>query len=245
MRCLLPIVRLTAKAVKAWWETLGITGRTTVPRGAVIFVANLPRLLTVDSAVQIGDLIAAETTIRLTDGLELDFPANSISVVKGRSGSGKSTLLSLLGLLLSPTSGHVAVAGNRNVLDNITEGALFAGFSPRRLRCAAKDLLGQVDLDTDLLSKRLPDSCATPRPRTRLHHRCRSAASQVLVLVDRPNSIDELIDVISSFGGINLQASTSAAIAATRDHATYCPPCFRSRGPALSELLTALEPPQS
>lgn len=48
----------TADAVEAWWETLGITGRTAVPRGSVIFVADLPRLLTVDSAVQVGGLIA-------------------------------------------------------------------------------------------------------------------------------------------------------------------------------------------
>jgi len=49
----------TADAVEAWWETLGITGQTTVPRGAVMFVADLPRLLTVDPTVQVGGLIAA------------------------------------------------------------------------------------------------------------------------------------------------------------------------------------------
>jgi len=151
----------------------------------------------------------------LINSLELDFPAASISVVTGRSGSGKSTLLSLLGLLLTPTSGYLAFAGcrtetmsdyarsrlrgthvgflfqdalldpTRTVLDNITEGALFAGLSPRRLRSTASDLLRQVDLDIDLLSNRLPATISGGQAqRVAL---CRALIKKpVVVLADEP-----------------------------------------------------------
>lgn len=85
------------------------------------------------------------------------FPAGAVTAVTGRSGRGKSTLLYLLGLLLSPTGGHVLIAGRpvsalpdgtrsalragrigfvfqdaaldatRTIADNIAEGALYAG----------------------------------------------------------------------------------------------------------------------
>ena len=46
-------------------------------------------------------------------GVDLDIPANSLSVVMGPSGSGKSTLLYLLGGLDRPTSGSMEVDGQK------------------------------------------------------------------------------------------------------------------------------------
>jgi len=93
----------------------------------------------------------------ILDGFSHVFPAGFVSGVTGRSGSGKSTLLYLVGLLLTPWSGQIRFGGmeagglsdaarsairasrvgfvfqdavldpSRSVLDNIIEGAVYAG----------------------------------------------------------------------------------------------------------------------
>lgn len=110
----------------------------------------------------------------LFDGLDHAFPEGSVSVVTGSSGRGKSTLLYIAGLLLTPTSGVVRLAGaatgglsdgerswlrarhigfvfqdaaldaSRTVLDNVVEGALYAGVSRRRAEQQASDLLDRL-----------------------------------------------------------------------------------------------------
>jgi len=185
----------------------------------------------------------------LINSISVEFPTTSISVVTGRSGSGKSTLLSLLGLLLTPTSGHLTISGRhtetmsdyarsrlrgthvgflfqdalldptRTVLDNITEGALFAGLSPRGLRSSASDLLRQVDLDIDLLSERLPATISGGQAqRVAL---CRALIKKpVIVLADEPtgnldtDSSRIVMDVLSRTAD-----SGAAIIIATHDEA--------------------------
>lgn len=48
----------TAQAVQEWWETLGVDGRDTVPVGSVTFASDLPRLLSTDPTVRVGELIS-------------------------------------------------------------------------------------------------------------------------------------------------------------------------------------------
>jgi putative ABC transport system ATP-binding protein len=62
------------------------------------------------------------TTVRALDGVDLDIPQKSFTVVMGPSGSGKSTLLYLVGGLDRPTSGQIAVNGQR--LDEMDENQL-------------------------------------------------------------------------------------------------------------------------
>jgi len=62
------------------------------------------------------------TIVRALDGVDLDIPQKSFTVVMGPSGSGKSTLLYLLGGLDRPTSGQIAVNGQR--LDEMDENKL-------------------------------------------------------------------------------------------------------------------------
>ncbi len=51
------------------------------------------------------------TTIQAADGIDLEFPAGSFTVIYGASGSGKSSLLLMLGGMLRPTQGSVTYNG--------------------------------------------------------------------------------------------------------------------------------------
>ncbi|MDE0065446.1 MAG: peptidoglycan-binding domain-containing protein [Acidimicrobiaceae bacterium] len=48
----------TAQAVREWWETTVGWDRDTVPVGSVIFAGDLPRLLSTDPSVRLGELIS-------------------------------------------------------------------------------------------------------------------------------------------------------------------------------------------
>jgi putative ABC transport system ATP-binding protein len=116
------------------------------------------------------------TTVRALDGVDLDIPEKSFSVVMGPSGSGKSTLLYLLGGLDRPTSGRIAVEDQRldemdenrlaifrrrtvgfifqsfNLIqsmtaqDNVGFPMLFAGIAPKERIKRSKELLEKVGL---------------------------------------------------------------------------------------------------
>jgi putative ABC transport system ATP-binding protein len=117
------------------------------------------------------------SVVHALDGLDLDVPQNSLTVVMGPSGSGKSTLLYLLGGLDRPTSGSIRIGGR--LLDNLDENILalyrrktvgfifqsfnliqsmtalqnvafpmrFAGVSPRQRKKRAQELLKLVGLE--------------------------------------------------------------------------------------------------
>ena len=76
--------------------------------------------------IQIRDLhktfVMGRNIVRALDGVDLDIPANSFTVVMGPSGSGKSTLLYLLGGLDRVTSGSIRVDGQK--LETMDENAL-------------------------------------------------------------------------------------------------------------------------
>jgi len=116
------------------------------------------------------------TTVHALDGVDLDIPQKSFTVVMGPSGSGKSTLLYLLGGLDRPTSGQIAVNGQRldemdenklalfrrqtvgfifqsfnliqsmNAEENVGFPMQFAGIAPKERRRRSKGLLEQVGL---------------------------------------------------------------------------------------------------
>lgn len=110
-------------------------------------------------------------------GLDHAFRPNSITVVTGASGRGKSTLLYVLGLLLQPSAGTVAIDGrsssdlddvqrcdlrarrigfvfqdamldaSRPVLDAVLEPALYAGRRRRDVSDTARRLLAEFGVE--------------------------------------------------------------------------------------------------
>ncbi len=116
------------------------------------------------------------TTVVALDGINIDLPSNSFTVVMGPSGSGKTTLLYLVGGLDRPTAGQISVDEQR--LDEMDENKLaqfrrktvgfifqsfnlvasmtaeenvgfpmqFAGIAPRERVKRSRELLEQVGL---------------------------------------------------------------------------------------------------
>jgi putative ABC transport system ATP-binding protein len=66
-------------------------------------------------AVQVEDLVKhyrqADAVVHALDGVSLKVESGEFVSIIGRSGSGKTTFLDLVGLLLRPTSGRVAIDG--------------------------------------------------------------------------------------------------------------------------------------
>lgn len=111
------------------------------------------------------------------EGFSQQFHAGSVVALVGPSGRGKSTLLYLLGLMLRPRTGAVAVDGRsasehrdaerarlragcfgfvfqdaaldptRTILDNILETSLYRGDDRREMRGRAEELMRQLGVD--------------------------------------------------------------------------------------------------
>jgi len=116
------------------------------------------------------------TTVRALDGVDIEIPEKSLTVVMGPSGSGKSTLLYLLGGLDRTTSGLIEVNGqllnemdenqlaqfrrrtvgfifqsfnlvqSMSAQENIGFPMQFAGIAPKKRDTRAKELLSRVGL---------------------------------------------------------------------------------------------------
>jgi putative ABC transport system ATP-binding protein len=122
--------------------------------------------------------------VTAVDNVSFTVPDGIFAAIIGKSGSGKSTLLSLLGALDVPTSGKVEVGGqditklsdrkliryrlnqigfvfqgynlipNLSALENVMLPMEFAGLGAKQRRTRAEDLLEQVGLTADKLSRK-------------------------------------------------------------------------------------------
>jgi lipoprotein-releasing system ATP-binding protein len=113
----------------------------------------------------------------VVDDLSYEFDRGAVTAVTGPSGCGKSTMLYILALMLHPTSGLVRYDGDpvsqlsdsqrsrlraqtvgfvfqdavldpsRTVLDNVVEGALYAGLDHEAARARALGLMHEFGVD--------------------------------------------------------------------------------------------------
>jgi len=88
-------------------------------------------------------------------GIDLKLRAGELTLLMGPSGSGKTTLLSILGCILSPTEGHLNVAGNATQgldaegLANIRRkhvGFVFQGYNLFPTMTASENVLLALDV---------------------------------------------------------------------------------------------------
>jgi lipoprotein-releasing system ATP-binding protein len=68
-----------------------------------------PAILAVDNLHR--SYTQAENTLRVLNGISFEIKAGEMVALMGQSGSGKSTLLQCIGLLDTPTSGSIEIAG--------------------------------------------------------------------------------------------------------------------------------------
>ncbi len=154
-------------------------------------------------------------TLTALDGVGLTVqPAETVAVV-GPSGSGKSTLLAVAGLLLTPTRGHIEIAGDdvtglsraaaskvrlerlglvfqqSNLIASLTAreqlemAARLRGGKGRAVRQRADDLLGAVGL-TDAAARRPHQLSGGQRQRVGIARALMN--DPVVLLVDEPTS---------------------------------------------------------
>lgn len=104
----------------------------------------------IEMAYQIGD-----QSFKALKGIDLKIHSGDIELLMGPSGSGKTTLLSILGGILTPTSGQVTLLGQRITglprrklakfrLQNI--GFIFQGFNLFPALTAAENIEATLNL---------------------------------------------------------------------------------------------------
>lgn len=127
--------------------------------------------------IELRHLSFAYASQPIIQELSYRIPEHTMCAVTGPSGRGKSTLLYLVGLLLSPNTGRIlvddvdtiglsdrqksalrattigfvfqdaALDPTRTVLDNITEGSLYAGMALAEARTRARTLMEQLEVE--------------------------------------------------------------------------------------------------
>lgn len=74
----------------------------------------------------------------ILSGIDLSFPAHSVTVITGQNGSGKSTLIKLLMGILFPTEGKICFRGEEITGLSVTERRSWALRSPFSSPCASR-----------------------------------------------------------------------------------------------------------
>ncbi|GAA3713468.1 ABC transporter ATP-binding protein [Streptomyces tremellae] len=166
---------------------------------------------------QVGKVYPDGTTA--VDGLSFEVREGELVTLVGPSGCGKTTTMMMVNRLTDPTSGRILVGGedvartdpvrlrrgigyviqqgglfpHRTVLDNAAAVPLLAGWSRRRARARAAELLELVGLDPDTYGPRYPGQLSGGQ-RQRVGVARALAADPPVLLMDEPfGAVDPVV----------------------------------------------------
>ena len=126
-------------------------------------------------------------TVKVLKGIDLQLQTGELTLMMGPSGSGKTTLLSILGCILSPTSGHLSVVGQSTHgmtpegLANLRRkhvGFIFQGYNLVPTLTAVENIMLALDL-RDQSGPDAYDVAADALEAVGLGHRINAAPSKM------------------------------------------------------------------
>ncbi len=191
----------------------------------------------------------APNQVKVLKGVDLELQTGELSLLMGPSGSGKTTLLSILGCILSPTEGRLALSGQRTdqmskeQLANLRRkhvGFVFQSYNLVPTLSAVENVMLALDL-RDLSGPDAYDNAAEALEAVGLGHRINAmpskmsggekqrvsiaralAGSPSVVLADEPTAA---LDAKNGMAVMELLAKVAqdtrrAVLAVTHDHRT-------------------------
>ena len=189
------------------------------------------------------------------DGFDARFNDGEMVAITGPSGRGKSTLLYLLGLILTPTMGSIAVDGHRvsgqgdaararrrslqfgfvfqdaaldasrSVVDNIIETALYRGQSPESVMPAARLLMERFGVELRATAKPGEISGGQAQ-RVAL---CRALLNRpTILLADEPTGNLDPASTAVVLDGLREHATSGATVIVVTHDAAVVRACDRS-----------------
>lgn len=187
--------------------------------------------------------------------LDLSVAAGELLAVRGPSGSGKSTLLYLLGLYLRPSSGSIELDGEEtttlgdrdrsrlrahrigfvfqdaglhptaSLLENVAEGAFYAGSSLEAARARALSLMARYGID-QLADRRASQVSGGEAQRAAL---CRALIrNPTLVLADEPTGNLDPANAAAVIDGLRAASAAGAAVIIATHSPDVAEACHRT-----------------